>query len=95
MVKAQLNSITNQLNQFELGKENITKLLIKSGADVNATKVNGETSLHLAAYHGKHLANISLIKSKKKIVANISISFSVHDNISNKFNIKYNGTVIA
>lgn len=50
--------ITNQLNQFELGDENVTKLLIKSGVDVNATKVDGETSLHLAAYHGKHLANL-------------------------------------
>lgn len=46
---------SNESNCMIPGYDNVAKLLIENGANVNAKRSNGNTALHLAAYFGRHI----------------------------------------
>lgn len=52
--------------KFILGHENITKLLIDTGADVNAKTRIGFTPLHSAARNGNFSSNFSILNVNSK-----------------------------
>lgn len=57
MIKLHISSTT------KLGNVNITKLLLKNGANINILTRKGESALHIAAEHGDELIVACLIEN--------------------------------
>lgn len=53
VLKKYINKVhENVLNKFKIGTQNIAKILMENGANVNATNNDGDTPLHTSAKYG-------------------------------------------